>query len=66
MKLTKEITITIEVTEKERFLAFSFKGGEMVEYDSNLPYEKSPDDWNFYWKAIKKIMKEFNQIKKIK
>jgi hypothetical protein len=58
MKIKKETIIIITATEGRRYLALSFKGKEVIKFDSNLPYKKSIDDWDFYGRAIEKILKE--------
>lgn len=47
--------------EGDRWLAFEIENGELKNFDSNLPYQKSLEDWEFYGKAIIKIVKEWKK-----
>ncbi len=63
-KIEIENRITITASEDGRHLTFIFvdsgDGIKMVDFDSNLPYEKSLEDWEFYGRAIVRIIKKLN------
>uniref|UniRef100_A0A6M3IR81 Uncharacterized protein n=1 Tax=viral metagenome TaxID=1070528 RepID=A0A6M3IR81_9ZZZZ len=58
MKLVKRTIQTIKAEEGKRYLELTFEGEKVTGFDSNLPYEKSIEDWLFYAKAIAKIIKK--------
>ena len=60
MKITKEKN-KITASEAERFFRMVFRYRKVNETESNLPYEKSRDDWLFYGKAILRIIKEIKK-----
>mgnify|MGYP001381285053 CR=1 FL=1 len=62
MNLTQSTVTTYRVEEGERYLELSFEGKECVAYDSNLPYSKSWEEWEFYGKAISKIVKKVKSL----
>lgn len=57
MKSEIKIIKKIKVSEGDRFLELSFRENEFAGFDSNLPYQKSLEDWEFYGRAISKIIK---------
>lgn len=57
MKTKITLSKTIRVEEGKRYLEMTFKGLELENFDSNLPYQKSIDDWVFYSRAIAQILK---------
>ncbi len=58
MKTKITLSKTIKVEEGKRYLEMTFKGLDMVEFDTNLPYIKKIDDWLFYAEAIARIIKK--------
>ena len=60
MKVKKSIYKIIEAREGKRYLQMAFIAGaeDHERFDTNLPYEKSFEDWEFYSRAITKILKE--------
>ena len=62
MKVTKYITQELEVTEGLRQMTFKIDNyGTCIGFDSNLPHRKKLDDWEFVYKAIKRMLKELKK-----
>jgi len=58
MKVNVFLSKTVRVKEGKRYLMLEFLENECKGFDSNLPYQKSLDDWKFFHKALGKILKE--------
>lgn len=62
MDVTTEITKRVEVGEGERFLSLSFAPGVdeevCIAFDSNLPWKKTKSDWEFFYRALGRILGE--------
>lgn len=56
--------VKVKATEGNRYLELAFQNEDLVHYDSNLPYEKSREDWRFYSRAIAQILKELGSKKR--
>ncbi len=53
----------ITAKEGKHYLTLEFSGEKTVSFDSNLPYRKKIEDWEFYGKAIRAILKEYRNRK---
>ena len=58
MTINTETKKLIRATEKTRYLELEFEGKNCTGFDSNMPYEKSIEDFEFYGKAILQILKK--------
>ncbi len=59
MKTTIVINKEVTVRDGERHLTLEFDPeGYLLDFDSNLPYDKNLEDWEFYGKAILEIVKK--------
>ena len=59
MNVITEISKKIKVQEDERWVVFEMDSDwKCVGFDTNMPYEKTSDDWEFYAKAIKAMLKK--------
>jgi len=59
MKVTTEISKRIKVQEGKKYVVFTIDSNENCEdFDSNIPYKKSIEDWEFYSKAISMMILE--------
>ena len=52
---------TFTAKEDNLHLSMEIENGELVNFKTNLPYRKSLDDWEFYGKAIVKIVREWKK-----
>ena len=61
MKITKEITTKITITGDTNYISWTFDPEwKCIEFDSNMPHYKSDEDWEFYYRSIKRMLKELH------
>lgn len=59
MKVSTETSKEITISEGERYATWTMNADwECKDFDTNMPYEKSSEDWEFYWKAIRRMLQE--------
>ena len=65
--MKKKVTIIKEVETKEgkRSIVWIEDSKSMIHKRSNLPYEKSFEDWDFYSRSIKIALKEYEKAHRI-
>ena len=61
MKVKMIIEKEITAVEGKRVLTMTFNKNNMEEFDTTLPYIKSLEDWDFYSRAIARILKELKK-----
>lgn len=52
VEILEKVEKTIVITIRKRFMSFHFVNGVIYKVESNLPYQKSLEDWDFYALAI--------------
>jgi hypothetical protein len=61
MKVQTNITKKIKVEDGKRWITFTMNSDwKCIDCSSNLPYKKSHKDWEFYAKAIKRMLKQLD------
>jgi len=60
MKTTTYVIYRIKAEENDQFIQLKFHKDMCIGFSSNLPYEKSVDDWKFLIKALTAILKKIN------
>jgi hypothetical protein len=57
-----EIHKKIRISDDDRWISFSFDSEHVCNgVGTNMPYKKTEEDWDFYQKAIKRMLKELNE-----
>ncbi len=62
MKTKINTIYTITAEDKKRYLRLTFEKKGCTDFNSNLPYDKSIDDWEFYGKAITRIINKYRKL----
>lgn len=52
----KHNEVILRIEEGDRYIQFRFSDGRMVSTTQSMGYHKTKQDWEFYWKAIKKML----------
>ena len=46
----------VKIIEGDRWISFEFMNGEMISTARSMPFKKTRSDWEFYYKAIKRML----------